>query len=536
MLSHSSNNQGSSPTRSHKTNLYNRLVTIAVAFGSVTYGYSSSIIGSTIGQPGWYSFFKLPTEGQPGYSTKTTEAIATSNGLYSAGGAVGSLFVMWAATALGRKRCIQLGALLAVLGGALQGGAANLAMFHVGRVFSGLGIGLLVTVCPMYMSELAPPDQRGWLVGHHAIFLVFGYMLSSWLGYACYFATNVNSSFAWRFPLCMQCFAPLVLLVTSIWIPRSPRWLVQKGKTEEAWEVLKTLRKSDGDPNDVAAREELYQAKMQIALDAAKLKALGCGPWMAVIKKKSYRKRMIIGFLTQWGAEFAGVLVINNYAVLLYTNLGQTGAMPLLLSALWLTTAGLIYNPFGAWLHDRVNSRRWMFIVGLIGCLVTTSGLAACIARYAGTDNKAGNAAGVFFVFFYLTFQGTCCDTTMYTYVSEIFPTEIRPIGMGFSLFGQFAATLILLQTAPIGFVTVGWKYYLVIICWCIVFIPVVYLFFPETARLSLEEVSERFGDDVAVHINDVSEEQRRELDDFLKTTDVVHMEESGEKRTTEVV
>lgn len=82
----------------------------------------------------------------------------------------------------------------------------------------------------------------------------------------------------------------------------------------------------------------------------------------------------------------------------------------------------------------------------------------------------------------------------MYLYVSEIFPTEIRPIGMGFSLFGQFAckqilerpsltrmrnrftndctATIILLQTAPIGFATVGWKYYLVIICWSIFFIP----------------------------------------------------------------
>jgi hypothetical protein len=118
----------------------------------------------------------------------------------------------------------------------------------------------------------------------------------------------------------------------------------------------------------------------------------------------------------------------------------------------------------------------------------------------------------------------------MYLYVSELFPTEIRPIGMGFSLFGQFASTIILLQTAPIGIVNVGWKYYLVIICWCIVFIPIVYFYFPETARLSLEEISARFGDDVAVHVNDVSNEQRKELDDFLKTTDVVHMEVATEK------
>lgn len=123
----------------------------------------------------------------------------------------------------------------------------------------------------------------------------------------------------------------------------------------------------------------------------------------------------------------------------------------------------------------------------------------------------------------------------MYIYVAEIFPTEIRPIGMGFSLFGQFTSTIILLQTAPIGFVHVGWKYYLVIIVWCIFFIPIVYLYFPETAKLSLEEISARFGDDVAVHVNDVPDEQRKDLDEFLGKLDVAHMESSGKESKTRV-
>src|SRR6478752_9249849 len=129
----------------------------------------------------------------------------------------------------------------------------------------------------------------------------------------------------------------------------------------------------------------------------------------------------------------------NNYAVILYTSLGQTGYMPLLLSALWLTTAGLIYNPGGAWLHDKVNSRRKMYMTGFVGIVITTSVYCAMISLYTGTDNKAGNAIGVLFMFLYLAFQGTFCNTTMYLYVSEIFPTEIRSIGIGWSLFGQFA-------------------------------------------------------------------------------------------------
>lgn len=113
--------------------------------------------------------------------------------------------------------------------------------------------------------------------------------------------------------------------------------------------------------------------------------------------------------------------------------------MPLLLAAVWLTTAGLIYNPLGAWLHDKVNSRRGMYMTGFAGIVVTTSVMSAMIARYAGTDNEAGNAIGVLFMFLYLAMQGTCCNTTMYLYISEIFPTEIRSIGMAFSLFGQFS-------------------------------------------------------------------------------------------------
>jgi len=194
-----------------------------------------------------------------------------------------------------------------------------------------------------------------------------------------------------------------------------------------------------------------------------------------------------------------------------------------------IITTGVIYNPTGAWLHDRINSRRFMYMFGTTGALVTISILCALLATYeAHPNDKGGNAGAVFIIFLYLTFQGTFCDTTMYLYVSEIFPTEIRPIGMGFSLFGQFAATIILLQTAPVGFVNIGWKYYLVIVCWCIVYLPMIYFFWPETAQLSLEEISKQFGDDVAVHVNDISEEQRRELDEFLRSRDLLHS--NGEK------
>ncbi|VUC32451.1 unnamed protein product [Clonostachys rosea] len=510
----------------NQTNLYNRLIVAFVALGGTTYGYGASIIGSTIGQPGWYSFFNLPATGEPGYDIITTPAIATANGLFSAGGAVACLILMWSCDYFDRVRNIQIGCALGILGGVLQCAAQSLTMFQAGRWIMGMCIGTMATVTPMYLSEMSSPHARGWLVGHHAIFLVFGYMLSSWIGFGVYFVKNLE--FGWRFPLGFQVIPALVLLLGSPWVPRSPRWLIAHGHKEEAWTVLQRLRKSPDDKEDLIAKEEFYQIDKQIQLDAEKLAEYGGSPWRATLGKKSYRRRMIIGFMTQWGAEFGGPLIINNYAVILYTSLGQTGYMPLLLSALWLTTAGVIYNPLGAWLHDKVNSRRKMYITGFVGIVITTSVMSAMIAKFAGTSNQAGNAVGVLFMFLYLAFQGTFCNTTMYLYVSEIFPTEIRSIGMSFSLFGQFAATIILLQSAPIGFAAVGWKYFLLVICWSVVFIPAIYFFWPETARLSLEEIGKQFGDEVAVHLNDATAEERASVDAKLRAGILATSEEQS--------
>jgi MFS family permease len=161
---------------------------------------------------------------------------------------------------------------------------------------------------------MSSPLARGWLVGHHAIFLVFGYMLSSWIGFAVYFSSNLE--FGWRFPLAFQILPPVVLLAGSPLIPRSPRWLMSKGHRDEAWSVLVRLRKSPNDPEDLIAKEEFYQIDKQLELDAKKLEAYGGNPWKAVLKKKSYRTRMIIGFMTQWGAEFGGPLIIVSVHLL----------------------------------------------------------------------------------------------------------------------------------------------------------------------------------------------------------------------------
>lgn len=64
------------------------------------------------------------------------------------------------------------------------------------------------------------------------------------------------------------------------------------------------------------------------------------------------------------------------------------------------------------------------------------------VARYGGTDNKVGNGFGVFFLFLFVTFYGSCVDAISYVYCSEIFPTNMRAKGMALAVMGLFAMTL----------------------------------------------------------------------------------------------
>jgi hypothetical protein len=86
--------------------------------------------------------------------------------------------------------------------------------------------------------------------------------------------------------------------------------LISRDRYEEAFQIIRRLRTTADDPDEIAAKEEFYQIREQLQADNAKLKSLGQPIWKAVWTKKSYRKRMIVGFLTQWGSEFSGPLVI----------------------------------------------------------------------------------------------------------------------------------------------------------------------------------------------------------------------------------
>lgn len=139
-----------------------------------------------MGQPSFYTYFNLVPAGEPGYD-HTTNMIGALNGVNSAGAIFGCFFSAWASDKYSRKRTLQIGCIILIVGGGLCAGAYDMAMFIVGRVVAGIGAGILAHVVPIYQSEISTPETRGAMVCVTGIMYAYGYSLAGWLGFACFF-------------------------------------------------------------------------------------------------------------------------------------------------------------------------------------------------------------------------------------------------------------------------------------------------------------------------------------------------------------
>jgi MFS family permease len=279
-------------------NKFNLLVVIYVALGSTACSYSLAVTGGTLGQPTFYTSLGMDPPGSPGY-TGTANLISAFNGVNAAGAFFGSLLTSWTANYYGRKRSIQAGCVVMVVGAAITAGAVNPAMFIVGRLISGLGTGLLVTSIPMYQSEVATPQSRGFMCCMHGVMFAVGYTLSGWIGYACYFS-DPTSSFGFRFPLAFQAAPALALLLGSAGIPFSPRWLLQQDRPDEALQILLRLHISKEDPEGHEAKREFYQMRKQLELDRSIKAKTGN---FEVFATPSNRKRALFAFGLMFGNQ-----------------------------------------------------------------------------------------------------------------------------------------------------------------------------------------------------------------------------------------
>jgi MFS family permease len=182
------------------------------------------------------------------------------------GGIIGSLSAGFLGEIFSRKYTMFMACLWVVLGSYLYIGATagHPALLYAGRFFTGLGVGLFSGVGPLYNAELSAPEMRGFLVSFYQFATILGIMLSFWCGYGSNYIGGTGesqSNLAWRLPSIIQGIPAACLAIGIWWMPFSPRWLVKKGRHEEARRTLAWLRKLPIDHNLVEVEYLEIQAE-----------------------------------------------------------------------------------------------------------------------------------------------------------------------------------------------------------------------------------------------------------------------------------
>ena len=378
--------------------IYNVLMVLLMSAGSMSYGYSASIIATTLAQPAFLTYFNLAG---PNASSNANQLIATMNGLYQAGGFLAVFSTSWLADKWGRKVAIAVSAVITIISGALLAGSVHIGMFIAFRFVSGAGAFMILAAVPVWMNEVVPPSIRGVLVDIHGAALLFGYMLATWIGYGFYLYRPVDNV-QWRAPLAFQVVWPSILLCGLYWMPESPRWLLLNSRAEQANAVLRKLH------TPAEAAVEFVQIKKQMEID----RRLPSSYW-SMFTKPSYRKRTLIGIATTCSVQFSGILVINNYGPALYAGLGFDTNTQFLYQGGWITLA------FGCgclslFFVDRFPRNKFIAF-GILGCMGSLIVECALDATYASASallhpNTIALKAAVAMIYVYVVFYEICLD------------------------------------------------------------------------------------------------------------------------------
>jgi MFS family permease len=262
------------------------------------------------------------------------------------GAMLGSLIQAPIANKFGRRVANGVASSIVIISAALQAGSVNIEMFLFARVLCGIGAGMVLANTPVYMSEVSPPHNRGFLVGMQGVGIVSAYIAASICALAFSF---VKSGVQWRLNFIVLAVIGCIHLGSLFFLPESPRWLMEKGRDEDAKAVLEYLHNTKGDPNSTLAHAEVVQIKAQV--DAEKHLPKG---FIYIFSTPHLRKRAICSIILWVMGQGTGITAIANLIPTFMGGLGFGVTLQLGLGVVWCVCA-LIGCGFNVLLLDRVG-------------------------------------------------------------------------------------------------------------------------------------------------------------------------------------
>lgn len=441
------------------------IIAVVATFGGLLFGYDTGVINGAL----------KPLSADLGL-TSFTEGLVVSILIF--GAAIGAITGGALSDRFGRRHNIIMLAVvfgLATLGCVLSPSWPVLAGF---RFILGLAVGGASATVPVYLAEVAPVERRGGIVTRNEVMIVSG-QFAAFIINAIIFNVWGEHAGIWRVMLVVAVLPAIALFIGMLRMPESPRWLVAKGREDEALAVLEQVRTPE------RARAEMAEVH-RLAEEERESKTAGATD----LGVRWIRRLILIGAGLGMFQQFTGINSIMYYGTQLLGDAGFSASAAILanilnglFSVLGITAGLLVMN--------RIN-RRTLLLGGF--ALTTTFHLLVGLSALLLPDGTAKAWFVLVFVVLFVFFMQGTIGPLVWLLLSEIFPLKIRSLAIGISVLVLWLSNAVVSLGFPVVVEDLGIApTFFIFVVLGLFALGFVYKFVPETRGRSLENLEEQF-------------------------------------------